>query len=483
MILRKKRFKLEELIIEIKNGNKDLYNKVVSLMKDYLYKTAISKLKSKELAEDAVQETFMQAYNKLDQLKEPKYFKTWITKILINKCNDINSVRKHEKDKIDKLKDILKDDCFGFDKAEKIKTEKKVLLEYLNEKEREVVNLYYDGGYTTSEISKYLDMNENTVKSFLSRARKKLRIARTSCAKLSRFFVFIIAFIIVTSGVTFGGRLINSLKEKLIMFQITSAKGIADAGDYMEKVNTKILYSKDLGIAVDSVAMDDKLLYISYFIDSKEDIKDLQLEEYIIKDEAGNLLAVGIEDNTNNNYTSDYSSGGVSCSEKPTKQEDGKYTYSTIFQVVYDKDYPQAHKLYIDISEISVLIGKDRKTISGNWKFEIDLPDKFYNRTSESYKFDSNDKIKSLRTSLKDLSFELEIEFYENLDPEVMTSNNIILENAKGEPINCYSKLIGKNKVKYICDISKHSADTEILSFYLKYNKGKSKYIDITLEK
>lgn len=205
---------MEELIIEIKNGNKDLYSKVVSLMRCNLYKTAIVKLKNKELAEDAVQETFIQAYDKLDQLKEPKYFQTWITKILINKCNDINSVRKLEKDKIDKLKDTLIDELFGFNKAEEIKIEKKVLLEYLDEKEREIVNLYYDGGYTTSEISEYLDINENTVKSFLCRARKKLRIARSTYTKLSRFLIFIFAFIIVTSGVTFGCRLINSLKEK-----------------------------------------------------------------------------------------------------------------------------------------------------------------------------------------------------------------------------------------------------------------------------
>ncbi len=474
---------MEELIIEIKNGNKDLYSKVVSLMRCNLYKTAIVKLKNKELAEDAVQETFIQAYDKLDQLKEPKYFQTWITKILINKCNDINSVRKLEKDKIDKLKDTLIDELFGFNKAEEIKIEKKVLLEYLDEKEREIVNLYYDGGYTTSEISEYLDINENTVKSFLCRARKKLRIARSTYTKLSRFLIFIFAFIIVTSGVTFGCRLINSLKEKLIMFPIRSAKGIADAGDYIEKVNTEIVYNKDLGIAIDSVAMDDKLLYVSYLIDSKEDIKDIQLEDYTIKDEADNLLSVGIESDINNIYRLDYSSGGVSYSEKPVKQEDGKYTYSTIFQVVYNKDYPRSHKLYIDIGEISVLIGRDRKTINVHWEFEINLPDKFYKRTSEVYKFDGNDKIKSLKTSLKDLSFELEIEFNENLDSEVMTSNNIILENSKGEVINCYSKLIGKNKVKYICDISKHSADNEILSFYLKYNKGKDKYVDITLEK
>ena len=472
---------MEELVEEIKNGNKDLYVKVVEELKDYLHDVAVSYLTSEEFAEDAVQETFIQAYDKLEQLREPKYFKTWITKILMNKCHDINEREMNDELTKDKLKERIKEELRA--KGHKVEFDKKDLLEDLSEKERNLVNLYYEEGYSIPEISRILNMNPNTVKSFLCRARKKLRIARKSYTKLSRFIIFIFAFILVTSGITFGGRFINSLKEKLVMFQIISTNGIADAKDYVEKIDTEFVYYNDVGIKIDSVAMDDKLLYLSYLVNTKEDIKDIILEEYSIKDESGNLLAVGIEDNTNNVYTSDYSSGGVSYSTKPIKELEGIWSYSTTFQAVYNKNYPHSHKIYIDIEKLSILIGKDRKIVQGSWKFEIELPDKFYNRTSESYKYEDNNKIKNINTSLNDLSFELEIEFNENVDADVLTSNNLILENANGELISCYSKIIGRNRVKYICDISKHSANTNELSFYITYNKGSDKYVDIILEK
>lgn len=469
---------MEELVEEIKNGNKNLYEKVVDLMKNQLYSTAFAKLNNKDLAEDAVQETFLKAYNKLDQLKEPKYFKTWITKILINECNDINKDRKNEKVAINRLKESMKENTKSFDIEEKVEFEKNDLLKDLTEKEREIFKLYYEENYTTSEISKHLNMNENTVKSFLFRTRKKLRVI-----KVSRFFIFILAFIVVTSGITFGGRFINGLKEKLIMFQITSNKGIADARDYIENVDTEFVYSNNIGIKVDSVAIDDKILYLSYLLDTKDDINDIELEKYSIKDELGNLLAVGIENDIDNNYTSDYSSCGVSYSTKPEKLESSIWSYSTVFQVVYNKDYPISHKIYVDIEEISVLTDKDRKTISGNWNFEVDIPEKFRNRTSETYKYKENHKIKSINTSLNDLSFEVEIVFNENIDSEVMTLNNLILEDSNEELINCYSKVIGKNRVKYICDISKHSEASDKLRLYVKYNKGSDKCVNIDLEK
>lgn len=474
---------MEKLVEEIKNGNKDLYEQIVSLMKNQLYKTALTKLDSEDLAEDAVQETFLQAYNKLDQLKEPKYFKTWITKILINKCNDINEAIEHEKITINRLKDRMKEDEEAVDLTEKIDFGKEDLIGDLSDKEKDVLKLYYEQGYTTSEISKNLDMNENTVKSFLCRARKKLRIARDSYSKLSKFLIFILVFTIVTSGITFAGRWINNLKEKLVMLQITSTKGIDDAKDYIENINTQLVYNNDIGIKIDNVAMDDNLLYLSYVFDVKDEIKGISLEEYIIRDEAGNLLSVSIENDIDSIFTSDYSSGGVTYSTNPIKQENGMWSYSTTFQVVYNKNYPLSHKIYVDIDEISVLVGRDRKTIKGPWKFEIDLPEKFYNRTSQIYKYESNNKIKNVNASLKDLSFELEIEFNENVSSDVLTSNNLILENANGELINCYSKLIGKNKIRYICDISKYSEATDELSFYIKYNKGADKYVDVILEK
>ena len=53
------------------------------------YKTAKAILQNEDDIEDAIQDALETGYKNLDTLKEPKYFKTWMTRILINKCYDI----------------------------------------------------------------------------------------------------------------------------------------------------------------------------------------------------------------------------------------------------------------------------------------------------------------------------------------------------------------------------------------------------------
>ena len=60
-----------------------------------LYHLAKSNLKNDADCCDAVQETLLKAYEKLDTLKKEKFFRTWITRILINECNGIIRKRKN----------------------------------------------------------------------------------------------------------------------------------------------------------------------------------------------------------------------------------------------------------------------------------------------------------------------------------------------------------------------------------------------------
>lgn len=57
-------------------------------MKD-MYRTAIAILMNDADAADAIQDTILSCWEKLDTLREPRYFKTWLTRILIHKCYDI----------------------------------------------------------------------------------------------------------------------------------------------------------------------------------------------------------------------------------------------------------------------------------------------------------------------------------------------------------------------------------------------------------
>ncbi len=55
-----------------------------------LYKTAYLYLRNKEDALDAVQETAYKAFISIEKLKEPKYFLTWLTRILIHSIFAMN---------------------------------------------------------------------------------------------------------------------------------------------------------------------------------------------------------------------------------------------------------------------------------------------------------------------------------------------------------------------------------------------------------
>ena len=74
---------------------KDVFIKEVRDAEAMLYHISKSILKNDSDCGDAVQETILKAYEKLSTLKKEKYFRTWITRILINECKGILRKRKN----------------------------------------------------------------------------------------------------------------------------------------------------------------------------------------------------------------------------------------------------------------------------------------------------------------------------------------------------------------------------------------------------
>lgn len=74
--------------------DKKWFTSQVQEYQDELYRLSYHILRNKENAEDALQEALLRAYSNLWQLKKPEYFKTWMTKILMNTCFDIQRKQK-----------------------------------------------------------------------------------------------------------------------------------------------------------------------------------------------------------------------------------------------------------------------------------------------------------------------------------------------------------------------------------------------------
>ena len=81
--------KMEELVKQAKMGNDEAFTQLIIQMQCEMFRIAQIRLKNIDDANDAIQQTNLYAYKNLRQLKEDKYFKTWIIKILINECNKV----------------------------------------------------------------------------------------------------------------------------------------------------------------------------------------------------------------------------------------------------------------------------------------------------------------------------------------------------------------------------------------------------------
>lgn len=127
-------------------------------------------VKNQEDALDVVQEVAYQSFKKIDTLKTPEYFKTWLMKITIN-CA-INLIKKNSK--VVQLKPEY-EVVIGTEEDIPLTLSLKDLIDGLEDEEKSVVLLRFYQNHTFKEIAELLDMPLGTAKSVLYRALKKLR--------------------------------------------------------------------------------------------------------------------------------------------------------------------------------------------------------------------------------------------------------------------------------------------------------------------
>lgn len=153
------------LIKKAQKHDKEAFCKLVNMHLKDMYRTAIAILTNDEDAGDAIQDTILSCWEKLDTLKKPQYFKTWMTKILMNHCYDVLRQRLVYVDP-DQYEEPAQNDEYNI--------ELKEALESVDERYRLPIELFYGQGYKVREISELMSLPQNTVKTYLSRGRKQL---------------------------------------------------------------------------------------------------------------------------------------------------------------------------------------------------------------------------------------------------------------------------------------------------------------------
>ena len=159
---------LEHLVTKAQQGDGRAFVRLIEMNKQSMYKVARSYFTNDEDIADAIQDTIETCYRSISHLAEAQYFRTWLTRILINKCIDILRKNKREHP-------VSEFPEYGESSMELNNYEFNELMNSLDEKYRTILLLYYGEGFKISEIAQLLDMEENTVKTRLSRGRSKFR--------------------------------------------------------------------------------------------------------------------------------------------------------------------------------------------------------------------------------------------------------------------------------------------------------------------
>ena len=132
-----------------------------------LYRVARTLLRGDADCEDAVQEALLNAWMKLDSLREPAFFETWLIRILINECKSYYRRKGRVTEPLPESLPAPETDPSSVMDA----------LLALPEKPRVAMELHYIEGYDVKACARMLGVPEGTVKWRLSRGRALLRDA------------------------------------------------------------------------------------------------------------------------------------------------------------------------------------------------------------------------------------------------------------------------------------------------------------------
>ena len=146
--------------------DKETFARQVTQMRTAMYRVAASYLRGEADRLDAVSEAIAKGWEKRGTLRDERLFSTWMTRILIRECSNIQR-RQRRMTPVDTLPEQATEEMepSGLEEA----------IDRLPQRQRTLVVLHYVEGYDVREIAAMMPTTKSAVCAGLSRARKRLR--------------------------------------------------------------------------------------------------------------------------------------------------------------------------------------------------------------------------------------------------------------------------------------------------------------------
>ena len=174
-----------ELVRRAQAEDKEAFEELVRRHQHRVFAVASGILRRREDVEDIAQQVFVKAYFSLKRFDQRAAFSTWLYKITVNECWDLLRKKKvrplvYEADLSEEQARMVQTSgekgSTAPDVSERLEARQRVerLLEDLDERDRLMLVLKEVEGFSIEEIAEVLELNSNTVKVRLFRARRRI---------------------------------------------------------------------------------------------------------------------------------------------------------------------------------------------------------------------------------------------------------------------------------------------------------------------
>lgn len=148
------------------------FNKAIEKYGDMVYKIAMNQMKNRSDADDIFQEVFIKWMQHREDFSNDTHEKAWLIRVTINQCKNILTSSWNKK--TDALGEEIQD-TLVYEQEMEEESPLVQVLDKLPQKHRAVIHLFYYEELSIAEISQVLDEKESTIRTRLTRARRKLK--------------------------------------------------------------------------------------------------------------------------------------------------------------------------------------------------------------------------------------------------------------------------------------------------------------------
>lgn len=323
-------------------------------------------------------------------------------------------------------------------------------------------------GFLFNYFEKHKEIPKETTQIVENAFKNRKKKTNTLSLTIQKVAIILITLGIMSTSVVFA----KDIYDFIISLFTNTTEAINTAVDnkYIQELNIDYVWSNNIGIRLENLLVDDTTIDLSliYKYDGLEDIKDIRIDNFIMKSDNDTIIWENLRNQTNTITEGVY----MFTDNKSIKLADNVFKDSIL---ISSNKYSNFSKIYLEINSVLLNNNGEYREQKGNWNFEIKIDKDKLKRRTIKYKILPNEYLVSGNAEMTETTLKVQLDLNVEINKYLIEEYEIaILNNRFGEKGRCKLSSINDKSIYLEYDIGNFSKNIEKFELDLIIDKEKS---------